>query len=254
MNAPTTLAEIAAVAKPGQHAGEQGKETPHESALLHVTGEAVYTDDIPELRGTLYAALITSPVAHGELVGEGIDRAAILAMHGVVAVYTAKDIPGENNCGPIIHDDPFLADGTVLYLGQPVAVVVARGATQAQQAAQVVELDIEALPPVQGDPGQLRQVLVNLVENAVYAASPIGTVAVRGRRADGAVLLDVEDTGPGVDAATRRRLFEPLITTKERGIGLGLALVKRIAERHGGGVEYSDREGGGARFTVRLPA
>jgi signal transduction histidine kinase len=112
---------------------------------------------------------------------------------------------------------------------------------------------VEALPTVPGDPVQLRQVLVNLVENAVYAASPRGAVAVRGRRAEGAVLLDVEDTGPGVDPATRRRLFEPLITTKERGIGLGLALVKRIAERHGGGVEYSECEGGGARFTVRLP-
>ena len=64
----------------------------------------------------------------------------------------------------------------------------------------------------------------------------------------------MEDSGPGVDPATRRRLFEPLITTKERGIGLGLALVKRIAERHGGSVEYSDRPGGGARFTIRLPA
>jgi signal transduction histidine kinase len=113
---------------------------------------------------------------------------------------------------------------------------------------------LAGLPAVQGDPVQLRQVLVNLVENAVYAASPIGTVAVRGRRADGFVLLDVEDTGPGVDPSTRRRLFEPLITTKEKGIGLGLALVKRIAERHGGAVEYADRPGGGARFTVRLPA
>ena len=78
-------------------------------------------------------------------------------------------------------------------------------------------------------------------------------MTVRGRAVDGAVELDVEDTGPGVDPATRRRLFEPLITTKERGIGLGLALVKRIAERHAGSVAYSDRPGGGARFTVRLP-
>jgi xanthine dehydrogenase large subunit len=148
MNAPTTLAEIAAVAKPGQHAGEQGKETPHESALLHVTGEAIYTDDIPELRGTLYAALITSPVAHGELVGEGIDRAAILAMHGVVAVYTAKDIPGENNCGPIIHDDPFLADGKVLYLGQPVAVVVAREMLYAREAAAKAQVKVFELPAI----------------------------------------------------------------------------------------------------------
>ena len=61
MNAPTTLAELTAVAAHGA----QGAELPHESAHLHVTGEACYTDDIPELRGTLYAALVTSPVAHG---------------------------------------------------------------------------------------------------------------------------------------------------------------------------------------------
>jgi signal transduction histidine kinase len=67
------------------------------------------------------------------------------------------------------------------------------------------------------------------------------------------VEVAVEDTGPGVDATTRQRLFEPLITTKEKGIGLGLALVKRIAERHGGSIEYSERPGGGARFTLRLP-
>ena len=113
---------------------------------------------------------------------------------------------------------------------------------------------VDALPTVDGDPVQLRQVLMNLLENAVHAASPSGEVTVRGRHADGAVELDVEDTGPGVDPATRLRLFEPLITTKERGIGLGLALVKKIAERHGGAVSYSDRPGGGARFTVRLPA
>jgi signal transduction histidine kinase len=112
---------------------------------------------------------------------------------------------------------------------------------------------LEALPAVEGDPGQLRQVFVNLIDNAVHAASPRGEVVVRGRLVEGAVELDVEDSGPGVDAATRRRLFEPLITTKDRGIGLGLALVKRIAERHAGSVAYSDRPGGGARFTIRLP-
>jgi two-component system sensor histidine kinase HydH len=110
------------------------------------------------------------------------------------------------------------------------------------------------LPPIQGDAGQLRQVLVNLLENAVFAASPAGAITLRGRSEPGAVAVEVEDTGPGVDPATRRRLFEPLITTKERGVGLGLALCKRIAERHGGDISYSDRPGGGARFTLRLPA
>ncbi len=143
MNAPSTLAEVTAVAGP---AGTQGRELPHESARLHVTGEAIYTDDIPELRGTLYAALITSPVAHGELVGEGIDRAALLAQHGVVAVFTAQDIPGENNCGPILHDDPFLADGKVHYVGQPVAVVVAREMLYAREAAAKAQVKVFELP------------------------------------------------------------------------------------------------------------
>ena len=106
MNAPTHLKNLL----PASHV-QQGKELVHESAHLHVTGTATYIDDIPELAGTLYAALILSPVAHGELIGDGIDRDAILKEHGVVAVYTAKDIPGENNCGPIIHDDPFLEIG-----------------------------------------------------------------------------------------------------------------------------------------------
>jgi signal transduction histidine kinase len=112
---------------------------------------------------------------------------------------------------------------------------------------------LESLPAVEGDPVQLRQVFANLIQNAVHATAPQGEVRVRGRRTDGCVSLDVEDTGPGVAPAARPRLFEPLITTKEHGVGLGLALVKRIAERHGGSVEYSDRPEGGARFTVHLP-
>jgi signal transduction histidine kinase len=115
-------------------------------------------------------------------------------------------------------------------------------------------IGLAELPPVEGDPGQLRQVLVNLLENAVHAASPAGTVTLRGLREPGAVAVQVDDTGPGVDPDTRTRLFEPLITTKDRGIGLGLALCKRIAVRHGGDVSYTERPGGGARFTLRLPA
>ena len=126
MNAPLLAKALAAPA-------ELGRELAHESALLHVTGQATYTDDIPELRGTLYAALVLSPVAHGELIGEGIDRVALLAQDEVVAVFTAGDIPGENNCGPIVHDDPFLAHGKVEFIGQAVAVVVARSMLGAEQ-------------------------------------------------------------------------------------------------------------------------
>ena len=149
----------------------------------------------------------------------------------------------------MIRNRPLVTERVILG-----AVVAGAAATVKRPPGVTVNLDgLDELAPVEGDPVQLRQVFVNLLENAVFAASPQGAVAVRGRLEGVAVTVDVEDTGPGVDAATRRRLFEPLITTKERGIGLGLALVKRIAERHGGSVSYTDRVEGGARFTVRLP-
>lgn len=107
---------------------------------------------------------------------------------------------------------------------------------------------------LEGDPVQLRQVFVNLVENAVAAASPKGEVLVTVATEAGRVRINVEDTGPGVDPSIRRRLFEPLVTTKDKGIGLGLALVKRIVERHGGAISYQPRHGGGASFLVNLPA
>lgn len=109
------------------------------------------------------------------------------------------------------------------------------------------------LPPVEVDETQLRQLVVNLAQNALYAAGPTGQVWLLGRHFGDFVELVVEDDGPGIDEETRRRLFEPLITTKSHGIGLGLALVKRIVERHGGEVGYAPRPGGGARFWVRLP-
>jgi xanthine dehydrogenase large subunit len=143
MNAPISLHNLLPVS-----GIQQGTDVIHESAHLHVTGGATFTDDMPELAGTLYAALIMSPVAHGELIGDGIDCDAILKEHGVVAVYTAKDIPGENNCGPIVHDDPFLAVGKVEFLGQAVAVVVAREMLYAREAAHKAKVLVKELPPI----------------------------------------------------------------------------------------------------------
>ncbi len=145
MNAPTTLKQLLPAS---ESAAQQGQGIVHESAHLHVTGQAIYTDDIPELRGTLYGALVLSPVAHGELLGEGIDRAALLAQHGVVAVFTAKDIPGENNCGPIVHDDPFLAAGKVEFVGQPIALVVAHDMLYAREAALRAQVLVKELPAI----------------------------------------------------------------------------------------------------------
>lgn len=132
-------------------------------------------------------------------------------------------------------------------------IAVAASSIQWPPGVRLVQNGIAHLPPVAVDPGQLRQVFVNLLSNAVHATSPQGEVMISGRR-DGDVLeLSVEDTGPGVDDAVRGRLFEPLVTSKSSGIGLGLALVKRIMERHGGSIRYQPRPQGGAHFAVRLP-
>ncbi|MES2090146.1 MAG: xanthine dehydrogenase molybdopterin binding subunit [Pseudomonadota bacterium] len=123
-----------------------GRALPHESAHLHVCGSAPYTDDLPELTGTLHCALGLSPVAHGRLLS--IDLATLRALPGVVAVLTAADIPGLNDCGAIIHDEPILANGLVHYLGQPVFAVLATDRETARRAAARAKdvIKLEALP------------------------------------------------------------------------------------------------------------
>ena len=106
---------------------------------------------------------------------------------------------------------------------------------------------------VLGDAAQLRQVFVNLLQNAVEACSETGVVTVEGRSVGGKVEISVEDTGHGLDPSVKSRLFEPLTSTKPRGVGLGLALVKRIADRHRGTIVHVAPPTGGARFVLTLP-
>jgi signal transduction histidine kinase len=79
-------------------------------------------------------------------------------------------------------------------------------------------------------------------------------VALEAAAADGAVELRVADSGPGVPPEVRERIFEPFFTTRARGTGLGLAVARQIVEAHGGRISVGDSPGGGARFTLRLPA
>ena len=120
----------------------------HESAALHVTGSAAYIDDLPELAGTLHCALGLSPVAAGRLLEMALD--AVQAMPGVVRVLTAADIPGVNDCGSAVKDEPILCDGEIRFLGQPVFAVVAETREQARRAAALAGkvLRIDAAEPV----------------------------------------------------------------------------------------------------------
>lgn len=117
----------------------------HDSAHLHVAGLAHYVDDEPELPATLHLAFGLSSEARARIVG--IDLEAVRAYPGVVAVYTAADIPGENNVGPIAHDDRVLADGEVISHGQPVFLVAAETRMAARKAARLGRVTYEPLEP-----------------------------------------------------------------------------------------------------------
>lgn len=125
---------------------EVGLPRPHESAILHVSGSATYTDDIPELQGTLHAALGLSSKAHAQIVS--MDLTAVKSAPGVIAVLTAQDIPGINDCGPIVHDDPILCSGLVQYVGQAIFVVIAASHDQARRAARKALICYQELPAI----------------------------------------------------------------------------------------------------------
>ena len=118
----------------------------HDSAVGHVTGRALYTDDIPNVPGTLEAALVLSPHAHARILA--IDVSAALAAPGVVAVIAAADIPGRNDIAPIRTDEPLLPPEIVEHEGQPVAAVAAATLDQARTAAKLVKVAYEVLPAV----------------------------------------------------------------------------------------------------------
>ncbi len=126
--------------------GGVGAPARHESAHLHVRGAAPFTDDIPELRGTLYAAFCLSSRPHARILHADLTQAR--AAPGVVAVIAAADIPGENDFGPILHDDPILASDEVRYVGQPMFLVVAETVDAARRAARKAVVEYEDLPAI----------------------------------------------------------------------------------------------------------
>jgi len=130
--------------------------------------------------------------------------------------------------------------------------------TQENQPAVHLRLD-EQLGVIDADPGRIRQLLHNLIRNALEATEAqadarievcTGCVVDDGR---GFAEITVSDNGPGIAPGTLPQIFEPYVTTKKKGTGLGLAIVKKLTEEHGGTVKAENRPDGGARITVRLP-
>jgi xanthine dehydrogenase large subunit len=116
----------------------------HDSAPMHVAGTALYVDDVPEPRGTLHLAFGMSKEAHARIVS--MDLTAVRSFPGVVAVYQAADIPGDNNVGPVVHDDRLLADDIVEFHGQAIFLVAAESVKAARSAAKLGRIEYEPLP------------------------------------------------------------------------------------------------------------
>jgi signal transduction histidine kinase len=103
------------------------------------------------------------------------------------------------------------------------------------------------------DADQVQQVLVNLLLNALDALPRGGTVRVETETTEGRVAVSVRDSGAGISARIRPRLFEPFVSSKENGLGLGLSICKRLIEAHGGSIHGENDDNGGAAFTFTLP-
>jgi signal transduction histidine kinase len=109
------------------------------------------------------------------------------------------------------------------------------------------------LPPVWVNPQQIEQVLTNLVTNAYQAMPDGGNLSFSAAPQENEVVISVRDSGVGISPENLDKLFEPLFTTKAKGIGLGLAVVKNLLEANGGQIEAASKQGEGSTFTIHLP-
>lgn len=120
----------------------------------HVTGKSLYLDDIPVRQGTLHALPVGSPVAHGRI--RSLDVSEAEKSEGIVRVFTHKDIPGENQIGGIIPDEPLLAEDEVHFCGQPVALIVGKTEHACRRAREKVNIEIDEKPPIT-DPREAKE-------------------------------------------------------------------------------------------------
>jgi signal transduction histidine kinase len=130
-------------------------------------------------------------------------------------------------------------------------VIKIQGPHFSQSSIQVEELIPEELPVVVVDRDKIKQVLLNLIRNAAEAMPSGGKITIEVRATDNAVLLDITDTGIGIPLDMD--VFEPFVTTKKEGTGIGLVIVRQIVTAHGGKISYRSRPGEGTRFRIELP-
>lgn len=168
-----------------------GKPHRHESAHLHVTGRALYCDDIPLPANTLHAAFGLSRVAHGHV--RSLDLAAVRNAPGVVTAATPDDIPGENNYGSVAHDDPIFANELVQYVGQPMFAVAATSYSAARRAVTRAKLEYDPLPAILDIRAALAAESYVLPSQRIVRGSPEAALASSPHRLRGTVVIGGQD-------------------------------------------------------------
>ncbi len=138
----------------------------------HTRGESLFVGDLPDPPGCLHAAVLASPVAHGRIVR--LDTSTASGMEGVACILTAADIPGDNQIGGIIQDEPLLAEGEVHFAGQPIAVVAADTPRRARAAAAAIVLEINEVPGI-FDPRQAAAAGQLIVPSRTFALGDVET-------------------------------------------------------------------------------
>ncbi len=168
-----------------------GQPLCHESAQLHVSGRARYADDIALPANALHAAFAISRIAHGKLRRIDVDN--VLGEPGVVAVASAADVPGENNYGSVLHDDPIFATDRIEYAGQPLLAVAALSHAEARRAAARVRVDTVVLPAILDIRAALAADSYVLPSQHIVRGTPHEALAAAPRRLTGTVTLGGQD-------------------------------------------------------------
>ncbi|GAB6190636.1 xanthine dehydrogenase molybdopterin binding subunit [Desulfocastanea catecholica] len=142
-------------------------EIHHDSAEKHVSGESIFVNDMDDGSNTLHGYILYSRFAHARILS--IDTSNAEGLEGVCAVLTAKDIPGQNQMGPVVHDELCLADSEVIFVGQAIALIAAKSREIAQQAAKLIDIEFEELPAI------------TTLEQAIEQGAMLGTVRIINR-------------------------------------------------------------------------
>ena len=139
-----------------------GRDIPHDSASLHVSGRSMFLDDVAPLADELIAGIVPAPVAHGRLKSINLDEARKIP--GVIAILTAKDVTAHNMFGPVVHDEALIVEDEIMFIGQPLAIIGATSREALDRAKKAVKYEVETLEPI------------FTIDQAIKAKSYLGTV------------------------------------------------------------------------------